>query len=58
MVVMNTEQLSPEHELVQDLITITHCFRSRLYGLRTYRKALKKALKDENRTQDPHESYC
>ena len=34
LMVMNTEQLSPEQELVQDLITITHCFSSRLYGLR------------------------
>jgi len=58
LVVMNTEQLSPEQELVQDLITITHCFSSRLYGLRNYRKALEKVLKDENRAQDPHESYC
>ena len=57
LVVMNTEQLSPEQELVQDLITITHCFSSRLYGLRNYRKDLEKALKDENRAQDPHESY-
>jgi len=55
LVVMNTETLSPEQELVQDLITITHCFSSRLYGLRTYRKALEKALEDENRAQDPHE---
>lgn len=53
--VMNTEQLSPEQELVQDLITITHCFSSRLYGLRKYRKALEKVLKDENRTQNSHE---
>jgi putative resolvase len=58
LVVMNTEQLSPEQELVQDLITITHCFSSRLSGLRNYRKALEKALKDENRAQDPHASYC
>src|SRR5215472_5384229 len=58
LVVMNTEQLSPEQELVQDLITITHCFSSRLYGLRTYRKALEKALKDENRAPDPDESHA
>ena len=25
LLVMNTEELSPEQELVQDLITITHC---------------------------------
>jgi putative resolvase len=52
LVVMNTEQLSPEQELVQDLITITHCFSSRLYGLRNYRKALEKAIKDDQSAQD------
>jgi len=55
LMIMNTEQLSPEQELVQDLITITHCFSSRLYGLRNYRKALEKVLKDENRTQNSDE---
>jgi putative resolvase len=52
LVVINTEQLSPEQELVQDLITITHCFSSRLYGLRNYRKALEKAIKDDQSAQD------
>jgi putative resolvase len=46
LVVMNTETLSPEQEMVQDLMTITHCFSARLYGLRNYRKALDRALKD------------
>ena len=45
LLVLNTEQVSPEQELVQDLMAITHCFSSRLYGLRNYRKALKDALK-------------
>jgi putative resolvase len=57
LLVMNTEELSPEQELVQDLMAITHCFSSRLYGLRNYRRALEKALKDEHRapdTDDPH----
>ena len=48
--------LSPEQELVQDLITITHCFSSRLYGLRNYRKALEKALKDDQSAQNPASS--
>jgi putative resolvase len=52
LVVMNTESLSPEQELVQDLITITHCFSSRLYGLRNYRKALKKAIADDQSAQN------
>jgi putative resolvase len=57
LVVMNTETLSPEQELVQDLMSIIHCFSARVYGLRNYRKALEKALKDENRAQDPHEPH-
>jgi putative resolvase len=52
LLVMNTEELSPEQELVQDLITITDCFSSRLYGLRNYRKALKKAIADDQSAQD------
>ncbi|MGH7452077.1 MAG: IS607 family transposase [bacterium] len=46
LVVMNTESLSPEREMVEDLMAITHCFSARLYGLRNYKKALKEALKD------------
>ena len=57
LLVMNTQQVSPEQELVQDLITITHCFSSRLYGLRKYRKALEKAIKDDQSAQDPLESH-
>jgi putative resolvase len=53
LVVMNTVALSPEQEVVQDLLTITHCFSSRLYGLRNYRKALKKAIADDQSAQDP-----
>jgi predicted site-specific integrase-resolvase len=37
--------LDPEQEMVQDLMTIVHCFSSRLYGLRNDRKELKGALK-------------
>ena len=44
LLVIDSEKVSPEQEMVQDLMTIVHCFSSRLYGLRNYRKALKKAL--------------
>lgn len=47
--ILNTEKMSPEKEMVTDLMTIIHCFSSRLYGLRNYRKALKTAL--ENKEQ-------
>lgn len=44
VLVIDSERLSPEQEMVQDLMTIMHCFSSRLYGLRNYRKTLRKAL--------------
>jgi putative resolvase len=46
VLVLNQERLSPEEEMVQDLMTIVHCFSSRLYGLRNYRKSLKAALRE------------
>lgn len=51
LLVLNQEHLSPEEEMVQDMMTIVHCFSSRLYGLRNYRKQLKEAL-DADRTPD------
>ena len=41
LVVVNNEKLSPEQELVQDLISITHVFSCRIYRLRKYKKNLK-----------------
>jgi putative resolvase len=57
LLVMNTEALSPEQEVAQDLMTITRCFRSRLSGLRTYQKLLQKAIADDQSAQDPAPSH-
>jgi putative resolvase len=43
IVVINGENLSPEQELVRDLIAIVTVFSARLHGLRSYRKVLKEA---------------
>ena len=40
IVVMNVESLSPEAEMTKDLLSIIHCFSSRLYGLRKYKKKI------------------
>ncbi|UKA04907.1 IS607 family transposase [Photobacterium damselae] len=40
IVVMNQESLSPAEEVTQDLLAIIHCFSSRLYGLRKYKKEI------------------
>ncbi len=34
LLVLNSETLSPEQEMVQDLMSVVHCFSSRLSGLR------------------------
>ena len=44
LVILNNTKMSPEQEMVEDLMTIIHCFSSWLYGLRNYRKSLKEAL--------------
>ena len=56
IIILNIEKLSPEQEMVQDLMTIVHCFSSRLYGLRNYKKSLKEALKDESSAQNKIDS--
>jgi len=38
--VVNNECLSPQQELVQDLISIIHVFSCRIYGLRKYKKQI------------------
>jgi predicted site-specific integrase-resolvase len=44
VIVANAETLSPHEELVQDLLSIIHCFSSRLYGLRKYKAEVKKIV--------------
>lgn len=41
IIIVNNEFLSPNEELVQDMITILHVFSCRLYGLRKYKKQIK-----------------
>lgn len=42
LVVLNKIELSPEDELVKDLLAIIHVFSCRLYGLRKYSNKIKK----------------
>ena len=54
IVVVNNEELSPQEELVQDIVSILHVFSCRLYGLRKYKKQITedgeiaKELQDRN----------
>jgi predicted site-specific integrase-resolvase len=53
LLVLNQEHLSPEQEMVQDLMTIVHCFSSRLYGLRNYRRQLRASLENHHAAGAP-----
>lgn len=44
--VVNQEQLSPQEELVEDLMSIIHTFSCRLYGLRSYKKKIKEVISE------------
>ena len=40
--IVNNEELSPQEELVQDIVSILHDFSCRLYGLRKYKKQIER----------------
>nr|MDJ0536940.1 hypothetical protein [Xenococcaceae cyanobacterium MO_207.B15] len=42
IIIANQESLSPQREMVEDLMSIIHTFSCRLYGLRSYKKQIKK----------------
>ncbi|NCS21081.1 MAG: IS607 family transposase [Microcystis aeruginosa G11-06] len=47
LVVLNESKLSPQEELIQDILSILHCFSARFYGLRKYQKQAEKILQEE-----------
>jgi predicted site-specific integrase-resolvase len=50
LVIVNGDTLSPEQELVQDLLSIVHIFSARLYGLRSYKKVIRDAALQKDQT--------
>lgn len=44
IIIVNNETLSPNEELVQDIISILHVFSCRLYGLRKYKNQIKEEI--------------
>ena len=48
IIVLNQKQTSPEKELTEDLLSILHLFSERSYGLRKYKTAINKELKELN----------
>lgn len=54
IVVLDESKLSPQEELVRDLLSIIHVFGCRLYGLRKYSRKVKED-KDLSKRQEPDE---
>ncbi|MDJ0776044.1 MAG: IS607 family transposase [Mastigocoleus sp. MO_167.B18] len=52
LVVLNQRKLSPETELVEDILSILHCFSARLYGLRKYKNKVTKEIQDKTSEPD------
>lgn len=52
IIVVNNESLSPQEELVQDIISILHIFSCRIYGLRKYKKKIREDEDVEKSIQD------
>jgi putative resolvase len=42
ILIINDEKLSPQQEMINDLISIIHVFSCRIYGLRKYKEEIKK----------------
>ena len=57
ILVVNNEELSPQEELVQDIISILHVFSCRLYGLRKYKIQIEKDEEIAEELQDRDQSY-
>jgi len=47
IIVMNQESLSPTEEMTKDLLSIIHCFSSRLYGLRKYKNKFRTLVREK-----------
>ncbi len=52
IIVVNNESLSPQEELVQDILSILDIFSCRIYGLRKYKKKIREDEEVEKSIQD------
>ena len=50
--IVNNEELSPQEELAQNIVSILHVFSCRLYGLRKYKKQIERDEEIAKELQD------
>lgn len=58
IIVVNNEELSPQEELVQDILSILHVFSCRLYGLRKYKKQIQEDEEIAEELQNGNRSHA
>jgi putative resolvase len=58
IIVVNNEELSPQEELVQDIISILRVFSCRLYVLRKYKKQIQEDEEIAEELQDGNKSHA
>ena len=56
IVIVNNEELSPQEELAQNIVSILHVFSCRLYGLRKYKKQIERDEEIAKELQDGNQS--
>lgn len=49
---LNNEKLSPEREMVEDLIAVVTIFSARFHGLRSYKRTLEKVVGNADKQED------
>ncbi len=49
---LNNEKLSPEREMVEDLIAVVTVFSARFHGLRSYKRTLEKAVEHADQQEN------
>jgi len=54
LIVANQESMSPQQEMVEDLMAIIHSFSCWLYGLRNYSQEIKKKIEESMITKEYH----
>ena len=56
IVIVNNEELSPQEELAQNIVSILHVFSCRLCGLRKYKKQIERDEEIAKELQDGNQS--
>jgi len=57
LIVVNQESLSPQQEMVEDLMAIIQTFSCRLYGFRKYKKNIKKVIINESDSNSQEQEF-